>query len=115
MIPRWQLCSLRIARRQCHVQILALHRDRIGWHGRSFGKVCANPILQVEPPAMPQARHGATIDRAIVQRGASMWADVFHGVKLSLMAEDRHKAITHTKFMPLSFGDVLYLGESDRA
>jgi hypothetical protein len=44
-----------------------------------------------------------------------MRTDVFHGVKLSLMAEDSHKAITHTEFTPLAFGDVVDTGKSDHA
>src|SRR5262245_62995358 len=44
-----------------------------------------------------------------------MRADVFHSVKLSLMAEDGHKAITYTEFTSLAFGDVINTGESDHA
>jgi isopentenyl phosphate kinase len=44
-----------------------------------------------------------------------MRAHVFHGVKLSLMAEDSNKAIPHTEFTPLTFGDVVYTGKSNHA
>jgi hypothetical protein len=44
-----------------------------------------------------------------------MRTDVFHGVKLSLMAEDSNEAIPHTEFTPLAFGNVVYTGESDHA
>jgi hypothetical protein len=44
-----------------------------------------------------------------------MRTDVFHGVKLSFMAEDGHKAITHAEFTSLAFGDIIDTGESDHA
>jgi hypothetical protein len=44
-----------------------------------------------------------------------MRTDVFHGVKLSLMAEDSHKAITHAEFTSLAFRDIIDTGESDYA
>jgi hypothetical protein len=44
-----------------------------------------------------------------------MRTDVFHSVKLSLMAEDSNEAIPHAEFTPLAFWNVVYTGKSDHA
>src|SRR2546428_12010980 len=98
--------------RKCHIHIVAAHGDRIGRHSRGFGPVSKNATVEVKPPAVPQARHRATIDGTVIERCAGMRTDVFHGVKLSLMAEDSHKAITHAEFTSLTFGDIIDTGES---
>src|SRR2546427_8394649 len=100
---------------QGDVHIIATYGHRKRRYGRGFGQVHADPIVQVEAPAMPHTRDRAIVQGAIVERRGGMWTDVFHGVKLSLVSEDRDKALTHTKFTPLPFRDVLDTGESDRA
>src|SRR5215831_19624153 len=77
-----------LSRGKCYIHIVAAHGDRIGRHSRGFGQVGTNSIVEVKPPAVPQARHCATIDGTVIERRAGMRTDVFHGVKLSLMAED---------------------------
>jgi hypothetical protein len=44
-----------------------------------------------------------------------MRTNVFHGVKLSLMAEDSNEAIPYTEFTPLTFWNIVYTGKSDHA
>src|SRR5262249_18388272 len=106
---------LDLSRRKRYIHIIAAHGDRIGRHSRGFGKVSTDTIVEVKPTAVPQARHRATIDGTVIERRAGMRTDVFHGVKLSLMAEDGHKAITHAEFTSLAFGDIIDTGESDHA
>src|SRR5207302_5277091 len=104
-----------LSRGKRHIHIVAAHGDWIGRHSRGFGQVGTNAIVEVKPPAVPQARYRATIDGTVIERRAGMWTDVFHGIKLSLMAEDGHKAITHAEFTSLAFGDIIDTGESDHA
>src|SRR5215510_7254980 len=101
--------------RKRYIHIVAAHGDRIGRHTRGFGKVGTDSIVEVKPPAVPQARHRATIDGTVIERRAGMRTDVFHGIKLSLMAEDGHKAIPHAEFTSLAFGDIIDTSESDHA
>src|SRR3989475_3450080 len=98
-----------------YIHIVAAHSNLIGRHTRGFGQVGTDSIVEVKPPAVPQARHRAAIDGAVIERRAGMRTDVFHGVKLALMAEDGHKAITHAEFTSLTFGDIIDTGESDHA
>src|SRR5262245_30491416 len=98
--------------RQRHIHIVAAYGDRVRRHRRGVGEIDTDTIMQVETPAVPHTRDCATVQGTVVERCTGMRAHVFHGVKLSLVSEDSDKALPHTKFTPLPFGDIFYTGDA---
>jgi hypothetical protein len=69
--------------------------------------------MEIEAPAMPEAGHRAILEWPVVERGAGMRADVFHGIELPFMLENGHVAFANFKLASFTFWDVIDTGKTD--